>query len=195
MMLVRKMARIIQFAGLTVALSSLPSAGSPRQAQPQAPPQANRKHPTVPDIAIWEFQSLGRSGGDPEGEIGSELLRVKIKNWTTDRTITGILWEVSIYDVDKQKVVEVLTPYTARDMVHEDITLKVAPGYLIEVPFYIERTVHVDGNHLAQIKIKNYAYRKYDPAGDRKPANISYLIGEAWPFKTTTEPVLVDEKR
>jgi hypothetical protein len=190
----RKMAQIIQLISLTVAVSALPTVGSPRQDQ-RAPVQAKKKHPTAPDLAVWEVQSLGRTGGDPQGEIGSELVRIKVKNFTSDRTITGILWEISIYDVDKGKVVEVLTPYTARDMVHGDITLKVAPGYLIEVPFYIDRKVHISGNHTAEIKVKNYAYRKYDPASDRNPANISYLVAEEWPFKSATEPVLIDSRK
>src|SRR5262245_28105747 len=167
-----------------------------RSGQDEAHPTANKKHPTAPDIAIWEVQSLGRTGPDPKGEIGPELVRAKVKNWTTDRTITGILWEISVYDVNKQKVVEVLTPYTHRDMMSPEITLKVAPGYLIETPFYISRQVHIEGNHTAQIKVKSYAYKKFDAATDKKPDKIDYLVAEEWPFKGSTEPVLIEpEKR
>ncbi len=134
-------------------------------------------------------------GSDPQGEIGPELVRIKIKNWTTDRTVTGILWEISVYDVTKQKVVEVLTPYTSRDTVSPDVTLKAGPGYLIEVPFYINRKVHIDGTHTAQIKVKNYSYRKYDAASDKQPPNLTYLMAEEWPFKTNTEPVLIDSEK
>jgi|SRR5215813_14075738 len=165
------------------------------QEQPLAQSKANKKHPNVPDLAVWELQNLGRTGPDPNGDIGPEMIRAKVKNWTTDRTITGILWEISVYDVDKQKTVEVLTPYTSRDTVSPDITLKIAPGYLIDVPFYINRQVHIDGNHTVQIKVKSYAYKKFDAAGDKKPENITYLIAEEWPFKTSTEPVLIEEKR
>jgi hypothetical protein len=187
---------ITLLAVLALALSPPPTIGRTGQDQPQAHTKANKMHPNVPDIAIWEVQFLGRTGSDPKGDIGPELVRVKIKNWTTDRTITGVLWEISVYDVDKQKVVEVLTPYTYRDTISPEITLKVAPGYLIEVPFYVNRQVHIDGNHTAQVKIKNYAYKKFDAAaGDKKPGNLSYLVGEEWPFKTNTEPVLIEEKR
>jgi hypothetical protein len=192
-MLGRKMAQFVRFAGLAVALSTVPSAAGPRQAQP--PPQAGRKHPNVPDIAIWQVQSLGAMTGDRQGEIAAELLRITVKNWTTDRTITGILWEINIYDVDQQKVVEVLKPYTAHDSVHPEVTLRVPPGDLVEVPFYIQRTLHIAGNHLAQIKIKNYAYRKYNPAVDKNLGNISYLVAEEWPFKSATGPVPVDSEK
>lgn|SRR5262245_1285005 len=165
-----------------------------RSGQDEAHPTANKKHPTAPDIAIWEVQSLGRTGPDPKGEIGAELIRAKIKNWTTDRTITGVLWEISVYDVNKGKVVEVLTPYTCKDMVSPEVSLKVAPGYLIEVPFYINRQVHIDGTHTSELKIKSYTYKKFDAAVDKKPANLTYLIAEEWPYKTTTEPVLIEEK-
>jgi hypothetical protein len=180
---------------LALALLPPPAPGRSGQDQPQAHQQANKRHPNVPDIAIWEVQNLARIRRDPSGELGPELIRVKIKNWTTDRTITGVLWEISVYDADKQKVVEVLTPYTYRDMMAPDINLKVAPGYLIEVPFYINRKVHIDGNRSTQIKVKSYAYKKFDAAADKKPANISYLMAEEWPYKTNTEPVLIDEKR
>jgi len=190
--------RTIEIALLVVlALALLPpvTIGGPGQDQQQGRPKANKMHPNVPDIAVWEVQSLGHAGADPKGDIGPELIRVRIKNWTTDRTITGVLWEISVYDVDKQKVVEVLTPYTSKDTVSPDITLKVAPGYLIEVPFYINRQVHIDGNHTAEIKVKSYAYKKFDAARDKKPENITYLMVQEWPFKTSTEPVLVEEKR
>ena len=170
------------------------SAGN-RQDQSQAHSKAHTIRPGVPDIAIWEVQSLGRSGADPKGDIPPELIRVKIKNWTSDRTIAGILWEISVYDVDKQKVVEVLRPYTSHDMMYPDISLKVAPGYLIEVPFYINRKVHIDGNHTAQIKVKSYTYKKFDAAADKTPANISYLVAEEWPYKTNTDPVPIDQDK
>ena len=189
-----KLAGIIQLAALTLVLSPLPSSGRQTQDQPLAKSQAHKQHPNVPDIAIWNVQSLGPTGADPKGEIGAALVRVQIKNWTTDRTVTGLLWEISFYDVVKQKVVEVLTPYTSHDMVASDLTLRVPPGYLFEVPFYISRKVHIDGDHTAQIRIKNYAYRKFDSGSD-KPVHISYLVAEEWPFKTNTEPVLIDSEK
>src|SRR5262249_13956762 len=185
---------ITVLAVLALGLLPPPIIGRQGQDQPQAQPKANKMRPNVPDIAIWEVQSLGRTGPDPKGDIGPELIRAKVKNWTTDRTITGILWEISVYDVDKQKVVEVLTPYTSRDTMSPEITLKIAPGYLIEIPFYINRQVHIDGNHVAQMKVKSYTYKKFDGAGDKKPENITYLVAEEWPFKTN-EPVLIEEKR
>ena len=182
---------------LTLGLLPLASAGAPIQnpPQPQPHPQANKIRPNVPDIQVLDVQSLGRVGADPKGEIASELVRVRIKNWTSDRTIAGILWEISVYDVDKQKVVEVLKPYTSRDWMSPDITLKLPPGYLIEIPFYINRQVHIDGNRTSQIKIKSYTYKKFDAAADKKPDSISYLIGEEWPYKTDTDPVLIEDKR
>jgi hypothetical protein len=190
-----KTARLIHLAVLTLALWPVASARQPGQDKATVKSQARKIHQGVPDIAIWEVQSLGSVGPDPKGENGADLLRVKIKNWTIERTITGVLWEISIYDVDKQKVVEVLTPYTSRDMVSANLSMKVAPGWLVEVPFYINRKVHIDGTHTAQIKVKNYSYRKYDPLGDTKPENIAYFVAEQWPFKTDTEPVAVDEEK
>ena len=191
-MFTRKAIGIVEAAILALVL--LPAAGSAcyRQDQSQAHNKAHTIHPNVPDIAIWQVQSLGRSGADPKGEIDPELMRVQIKNWTTDRTITGVLWELSIYDVDKQKVVEVLPLYTSHDQMYPDVNLKVAPGYLVEVPFYITRKVHIDGNHTAQIKVKSYTYKKFDAATDKTAANISYLIAEEWPYKTNTDPVLIE---
>ena len=191
----RKATGVVEAVILGLLLLPAASSGCNSQDQPQTSPKAHTLRPGVPDIAIWEVQSLGRAGADPKGEIGPELMRVKIKNWTSDRTITGVLWELSVYDVDKQKVVEVLTPYTSHDMMYPDVNLKVAPGYLIEMPFYVNRKVHIDGNHTAQIKVKSYTYKKFDAATDKTPANISYLIAEEWPYKNNTDPVLIDQDK
>jgi len=177
---------------IVLTFGFLPMADAAQNPQSQTPHQANKKHPNAPDLQILEIQSLGRAGADPKGDLGPEMMRIKVKNWT-DRLVTGILWEISVYDAETQKVVEVLTPYTSRDSVAPDVSLKIAPGYLIEVPFYLTRTVHCAGTHTAQIKIKNYAYRKYDPESDKKPSNIAYLTVEEWPFKSN-EPVATDEK-
>jgi len=191
----RKATGIVE--AVILGLLLLPPASSARhgQDQPQAHPKAHTLRPGVPDIAIWQVQSLGRAGADPKGEIGPELMRVQIKNWTTDRTITGVLWELSVYDVDKQKVVEVLPLYTSHDQMYPDVNVKVAPGYLIEMPFYINRKVHIDGNHTAQIKVKSYTYKKFDAATDKTPANISYLIAEEWPYKNNTDPVEIEPNK
>jgi len=191
----RKARGIIESVMVVLVLMPLATSARNSQDQSQTHPKAHTLRPGVPDIAIWEVQSLGRAGADPKGEIGPELMRVKIKNWTTDRTITGVLWELSVYDVDKQKVVEVLPLYTSHDMMYPDVSLKVAPGYLIEVPFYINRKVHIDGNHTAQIKVKSYTYKKYDAATDKTPANISYLIAEDWPYKNNTDPVEIEPNK
>jgi hypothetical protein len=193
--LTKKATGIIEAVILALVFLPLSSGARNRQDQPQAHNKAHTIHPNVPDIAIWQVQSLGRSGPDPKGEIGPELIRVQIKNWTSDRTITGILWEISVYDVDKQKVVELLTPYTYRDMMSPDINFKAAPGYLVEVPFYINRKVHIDGNHTAKIKVKSYAYKKFDAAADKTPANISYLMAEEWPYKADSDPVSIDSDK
>src|SRR5215831_8073068 len=172
-MSIARLAAIIPVTILTMVLSPIPGACRAGQDQPQPHSKANKMHPDVPDIALWEVQYLGRTGPDPKGEMNAELIRAKIKNWTTDRTIIGVLWEISVLDVDKQKVAEVLTPYTYRDMVSPELTVKVAPGYLIEIPFYITRQVHIDGNHSVEVKIKSYTYKKFDATTDKKPENIS----------------------
>jgi hypothetical protein len=147
----------------------------------------------IPDIQLMQIQYLDRALPDPPGELQSIMTRTVVRNNTSDRVITGILWKVQIRDAKTTKVVEVLHLYTYQGFYNLAERMKIPPRATMDVAFWVSRKVHVERRETT-VEVENYTYTNYDKDRD-KPQKADLYSSDPWPYKGRTDPVAVEPKK
>lgn len=147
----------------------------------------------IPDVQIMSINYLDRALPDPPGELQSIMTKTLVRNNTSDRVITGILWKVQVKDAKTGKVAEVLHPYTYQGFYNLTERMKIPPHATMDVSFWVSRKVHVDRRENI-VEVENYTYTSYDKERD-KPQKSDLYASDAWPYKGRTDPVSVEPKK
>src|SRR5580693_281262 len=105
----------------------------------------------IPDIQVLTLQYLERAEPDDPGSIPPITVIVSLRNNTSDRTITGILWKIEIKDAKTGKVLETLHPYTFEGAFNPGDKMIIPPHWSADVKFTIVRTVHTSNTREAMV--------------------------------------------
>jgi hypothetical protein len=155
----------------------------------QSPAPRNGAHsgkPGAPDIQLMDFQFFEGQNSAP-GELPSMLIKTTVRNNTTDRTITGILWRIEVYDPAGGKKVEEVEPYTRLGAYTPGTVMSITAGKSVKVGFYIQRTVAQNRPNI-KVSIQDYVYKDYKPDQFRRE-DVESFAAEKWPFDSKTEPI------
>ena len=156
----------------------------------QSPAPRNGSHstkPGAPDIQLMDVQ-VSEGQNSAQGEMPSALIKTTVRNNTSDRTITGILWRIAIYDTAGSKKLEELEPFTRIGSYTPGTFMSITAGKTVKVGFYIQRTVPQNRPDI-RVSIQDYVYKDYKP-DQFKREDTEVFASEKWPFKSKTEPVL-----
>jgi len=142
----------------------------------------------APDLQVIDVQYFQGAVSAPSTELPATLFKTTVRNNTGDRTITGILWKIEIYDATGAKKLEELEPYIRLDAYKPGITMAIPAGASVPLSFYAQRTVAADRPSI-KASIQNYVYKEY--TGDQSRGEGSQVYAaEKWPFESKSEPVL-----
>ena len=142
----------------------------------------------APDLQLIDLQYFQGAASSPSTELPATLFKTNVRNNTGDRTITGILWKIEIYDANGAKKLEELEPFIRLDAYKPGITMAIPAGASVSVSFYAQRSVAADRVSI-KASIENYVYKEYTGQQSKGEGSQVYAA-EKWPFESKSEPVL-----